>query len=228
MKIILDAHVIDEETLMGLTAALAKAKECSITVTKVFEIETDNPQVASVIQSLFGGKVKIAAANDQKKISPDGKREQLFYMVMGGPLQGENYIGTSVSRMIRSGKLAVVRDFRIPMYRKHYAEVFIWDTSENMRSASPEIKGEWFGRATSCTSSIRPNGKICIPHKFGEVHLVEDKYNSEIVAHEFMHLINYWVQIKQWDWEKHDERIAWMCGKVHKNFWKKHYQLYKN
>lgn len=118
--------------------------------------------------------------------------------------------------------------FRLRMDYKHYAQVFIWDSAENMWAAHPEMgKKTYYGLATAGATSATLTGKIRIAPKFGEIHLVQDGYGIGVVSHEIMHLLNYWIQCKGWELRKHDERIARLNGNLIHGFWKKHAKWWK-
>ena len=119
----------------------------------------------------------------------------------------------------------LLHTFRLQMDGWHYTEVFIWDSPESMWASNPRFGKGYYGLATTGTALATATGNR-IAHKFGELHLYQNGYNTLTVAHEIMHLLNYWVQRKRWDLDKHDERIACLCENLHKYFWEEHYKIY--
>jgi hypothetical protein len=118
--------------------------------------------------------------------------------------------------------------FRLKWGREHYAEVFIWQDPQTFRATVPGMRPDSIGHACLGIHAICfPGGKRQFAYKIGEIHLVHDKYGAGIVAHEIMHLLNYWVAAKGWDWEKHDERIAKLCGHIHRDFWINFYKYFE-
>jgi hypothetical protein len=123
----------------------------------------------------------------------------------------------------------MVKMFRIKLDRKHYAEVFLWDTKLNMWAAFPHVDHvdkPYYGLATVNPYVIHKSGKAEVAHKFGEIHMIDLEYGPTTVAHEIMHLINYWVHAFDWNWDRKDEKIAELCGSIHHQFWHEHYQLH--
>lgn len=118
--------------------------------------------------------------------------------------------------------------FRLQMDRRHYSQIFIWDSIENMWAANPEMgKKKYYGLATAKVVSATLTSKIHIPHKFGEIHLCQNGYSLGVVAHEIMHLLGYWIRCKGWDLDKHDEKIARLNGNLNYGFWKEHAKWWK-
>lgn len=129
----------------------------------------------------------------------------------------------------------IVRTWICRFYkRRNYITVFEWDTVENMRKALNKAgapkRGYYdnaLGATSSCVTVFTKNKWRC-PKKFGEVHLVKDRYGSNIVAHELQHIINYWINFKEWNRTDDDEKIAMFAGVLHRMFWRGFYNRKEN
>ncbi len=120
--------------------------------------------------------------------------------------------------------------FRLKVDRKHFIEVFIWKDKESLWAAHPDMEPDFRGCFHHVVfSAWIPNGKrkkskLCLAHKAGEIHLIENGYGSRAVAHEIQHFMNDWTLINKLDLEKDDEKIAGLCGNLHMQFWREHYK----
>lgn len=119
--------------------------------------------------------------------------------------------------------------WKIRMYRNHYAVVFVWESDKILQERCAEygtdegVRG--MAHAGACGIDAR-TAKVSLPKKFGEIHLVDGKYGSGLVAHEIQHLVNYWVDRKGWNISVHDEKLAMLAMRMTTDFWRGHYAVY--
>lgn len=107
--------------------------------------------------------------------------------------------------------------------KKNWVRVFIWETQEDLERENDIT--EAVGYAVCGTVYIDKHGSLTrLPMKWGEIHLVKDKYGVATAAHEIQHLINFWVERKGWNIFVHDEKIAQTAELLTHTFWKGHFK----
>jgi hypothetical protein len=102
MKITLNITDEQEDSLSELVIALEKALDCKISFNRVYEAESTDTRAIAILQSCFNN------GNGQETIKPKTglrKRNNSFYKVLDGPLAEKTFLGTSIAKMLRSGKL---------------------------------------------------------------------------------------------------------------------------
>jgi hypothetical protein len=72
--------------------------------------------------------------------------------------------------MIQTHHPGFLHMYRVPLHGKHYIEVFIWDTAENMRQATKVDENNYFACAIGNINIFKNNGKPRLPRRFGEMH----------------------------------------------------------
>ena len=102
---------------------------------------------------------------------------------------------------------------------------YIWEERGAMYSALPDVLPPYWGYTQQNRWAERKDRCIVsLPKRFGEIHLCKGHYGTGVVAHELMHLLNYWVSARGMNWERHDEKIAKLMGKLSSLFWIEHYE----
>ncbi len=118
----------------------------------------------------------------------------------------------------------LLHSFTLPMDREHYVRFYVWASKKDMQSGNSNLKDkDYLGSATGNYFG-HANGRIAIPKRFGEVHLVKEYLSARIVAHEINHLLTYWADAHSWMPMAHDEQLARLCGELHRRFWKEIYK----
>jgi hypothetical protein len=118
-KITVRQENVDEYVLDDLIQALEKATGCKIKWSTVYEIETEDPKVAAILQTVFSGngdakKPEAKAAKEAKKGGKAGRVVSNKWTVMTGPLAGEVLVTQKVNRMAASGELHTGDQVRHP------------------------------------------------------------------------------------------------------------------
>ncbi len=109
---------------------------------------------------------------------------------------------------------------------RHYIQIFIW----GKKAEANEFLWDAIAASRPSLRVIGPGkgnkpDEICIPKKFAEVHLWKGKYDAEVVAHELMHVMCFWVEAWGLDVVEDNEAIANAAGKLAAEFWRWHYAV---
>lgn len=94
---------------------------------------------------------------------------------------------------------------------------------------SPDKNHNFMGQATVGIRCAHIVGNRCIekiPKKFGEIFFVTGITGVGIVSHEIQHIVNYWCLAKNWNVDRHDEKIAMLTGELNRRFWIEFYKRY--
>jgi len=127
---------------------------------------------------------------------------------------------------VHSRHEGIVITWKIDLNEAHYVEVFVWDSVEHLRAANQQedingyCNGNWISK--------RVKGKLITlaGKKFGEIHLVRSLIGVGMVAHELMHLVNYWTDFCHWTYWENDEDIAQVMEAVTRDFWNRFYEAF--
>jgi hypothetical protein len=109
-KITVRQENVDEYVLDDLILALEKATGCKIKWSTVYEVETDDPKVAAILQTVFSGnennKKKPAAKETKINGGKAGRVVKNKWNVLTGIHAGEVLVTQKVNKMIKTGDLA--------------------------------------------------------------------------------------------------------------------------
>jgi hypothetical protein len=124
--------------------------------------------------------------------------------------------------------------FTLHIPRNHKLMVYIWPTLEAMRNRISKLPGmKVKGTKTAVGFFYGPEVKVrktgkrnVVKNKMvGQIHLVKNRFGSEVVSHELQHFLSWWSVVKEYDLIGRDwERVPTLAGKLTGKFWRLFYE----
>lgn len=110
-----------------------------------------------------------------------------------------------------------------------YAEVFIWDLTENMQKyvkGCDDCKG--YAHTNLWVNHIEPDKStaVYLPKKFGEIHLVLNDFGVGTAVHEITHIVLNYISAIGYDILNDQELICDIVGKANTEFWNEFYDRF--
>ena len=124
--------------------------------------------------------------------------------------------------------------FTLHVPRNHKLMVYIWPTLKDMRSEIRKLPGTrvraihtavgfFYGPKMKVRKTRKRN--VVANKIVGQIHLVKDRFHSEVVSHELQHFLSWWSVVKEYDLIGRDwERVSTLAGKLTSKFWQLFYE----
>jgi hypothetical protein len=115
VKVAISSKSVKEVELSKFCNALQEATGCHITINQIFDVEVDDPEMAAVLQAVYGDNnrkplIEKPAEKTKATTRQHHTRQDLRYQFVSGPqsnLHGKEFTAASVSKMLKAGSLAV-------------------------------------------------------------------------------------------------------------------------
>lgn len=92
---------------------------------------------------------------------------------------------------------------------KHWIAIRVFDTKKELQK---DRLDKIIGQYSPNVYTIHPKRKI--PAKLGTLYFCRDFVGVGVLTHEVQHCLFDLIEKKQWNREKHEERICWYAGEI--------------